>query len=142
MINGVEPQRYGSGPDHVSAVNQIRYRNSRSEIIQPTARNTAAIPVRSLCCHSLGNNRFSTARLPIFRNDVFNARQFLRCRPSRPSEEIGFGDGSRAGPIIKDKAFFFFSYEGLRQRQGLTINSGVPNNAQRAAVTVVQQSRN
>ena len=36
----------------------------------------------------------------------------------------------------KNKTFFFFSYEGLRQRQGLTISGvTVPTAAQRAAVT-------
>ena len=36
----------------------------------------------------------------------------------------------------KNRTFFFFSYEGLRQRQGLTLPSvTVPTDAQRAAVT-------
>ena len=35
----------------------------------------------------------------------------------------------------KNRTFFFFSYEGLRQRQGLTLNSNVLTDAQRAAVT-------
>ena len=48
-----------------------------------------------------------------------------------------FGEG---GPVFgyngKNKTFFFFSYEGLRQRQGLTISGvTVPTAAQRAAVT-------
>src|SRR5262249_7727087 len=36
---------------------------------------------------------------------------------------------------IRDRAFFFFSYEGLRQRQGLTLNNGVLRDDQRAQVT-------
>src|SRR5215468_3946087 len=39
------------------------------------------------------------------------------------------------GPIAKNKTFFFGTYEGLRQRQGIDINSGVLSDAQRAAVT-------
>src|SRR4029453_14982302 len=39
------------------------------------------------------------------------------------------------GPIIKNRTFFFLSYEGLRQRQGLDFNSGVLSDAERAAVT-------
>ena len=36
---------------------------------------------------------------------------------------------------MKNKTFFFGTYEGLRQRQGIDINSGVLSDAQRAAVT-------
>src|SRR5262249_58962483 len=39
------------------------------------------------------------------------------------------------GPIVKNRTFFFGTYEGLRQRQGIDINSGVLSDAQRAAVT-------
>src|SRR5262252_1463462 len=39
------------------------------------------------------------------------------------------------GPIAKNKTFFFGTYEGLRQRQGVDINSGVLSDAERAAVT-------
>jgi hypothetical protein len=47
-----------------------------------------------------------------------------------------FGEG---GPVLsykgKNQTFFFFSYEGLRQRQGLTLTSNVLTDAQRASVT-------
>ncbi|MDQ3907701.1 MAG: TonB-dependent receptor, partial [Acidobacteriota bacterium] len=47
-----------------------------------------------------------------------------------------FGEGG--SPVAyngKNKTFFFFSYEGLRQRQGLTLVSDVLSDAQRAAAT-------
>src|SRR5436189_275857 len=37
--------------------------------------------------------------------------------------------------LIELKVFFFFSYEGLLQRQGLNLNSVVLSDAQRASVT-------
>src|SRR4029453_8303985 len=47
-----------------------------------------------------------------------------------------FGEG---GPVFgytgKNRTFFFFSYEGTRQRQGLTLTSNVLTDAQRAAVS-------
>ena len=47
-----------------------------------------------------------------------------------------FGEGGPAVHQYKNKAFFFFSYEGLRQRQGLTLPIvNVPTDAQRATVT-------
>src|SRR6185312_2238059 len=54
-----------------------------------------------------------------------------------PLNLLHFGEG---GPTFgyhgQNKTFFFFSYEGLRQRQGLTLpSSTVPTAAQRAGVT-------
>ena len=43
--------------------------------------------------------------------------------------------GALGGPlpfILKDKAFIFLSYEGLRQTQALLLTSNVPTLAQRA----------
>src|SRR6266511_5312716 len=38
------------------------------------------------------------------------------------------------GPIARDKTFFFFNYEGIRQTQGQTFISPVPNAATRTSV--------
>jgi hypothetical protein len=37
--------------------------------------------------------------------------------------------------MLKNRTFYFFSYEGLRHLQGVDLNSGVLTEAQRAAVT-------
>src|SRR3954468_21711878 len=39
------------------------------------------------------------------------------------------------GALVKNRSFFFGSYEGLRHSQGVDLNSGTLTNAQRAAVT-------
>src|SRR5262249_5090548 len=38
------------------------------------------------------------------------------------------------GPIVKGKTFFFLSYEGIRQRQGIPLNTSVLSDVQRAQV--------
>lgn len=93
-----------------------------------------------------GTNEFHGELFEFVRNDVLDARNFFNTtKPPFRRNQFGgnlggplnlprFGEGGASTISGKDKTFFFFSYEGLRQRQGLTINSGVLNDAQRAAV--------
>lgn len=83
-----------------------------------------------------GTNQFHGELFEFFRNDALDARNFfeLISNQSAPFKRNQFG-GNVGGPIIKNKLFFFFAYEGLRQRQGLALNSVVLSDAQRASVT-------
>ena len=98
-----------------------------------------------------GTNDYHGELFEFLRNDFFDARNFFD-RTSQPApfkrNQFGFNLGGplnlphfgEGGPVFgykgKNKTFFFFSYEGLRQRQGLTISGvTVPTLAQRAAVT-------
>ena len=83
-----------------------------------------------------GANEFHGEVFEFFRNDALDARNFFEFTSNHPApfKRNQFG-GNLGGPIIKKKMFFFFSYEGLRQRQGLNINSLVLSDAQRASVT-------
>ena len=81
-----------------------------------------------------GANQFHGEAFEFLRNDVFDARNFFDGREPPPFKRNQFG-GALGGPIFKDHTFFFFSYEGLRQRQGLTLNSNVLSAEQRAAAT-------
>jgi hypothetical protein len=83
-----------------------------------------------------GTNAFHGEGYDFIRNSAVDARNYFNRAPvvQSPFKRNQFG-GDVGGPIWKNHTFFFLSYEGLRQRQGLTINSTVPTNAQRAAVT-------
>ena len=58
---------------------------------------------------------------------------------SRPRTRTRSSDTSSAaslgGPLSRGRTFFFAAYEGLRQRQGLDMNSLVLSDEQRAAAT-------
>jgi outer membrane receptor protein involved in Fe transport len=95
-----------------------------------------------------GNNAFHGELFEFLRNEALDARNFFDARkPPFKRNQFGaaiggpvllphFGEGgSPIGYDGKNKTFFFFSYEGLRQRQGLTLNTDVPSDAQRAAAT-------
>jgi Carboxypeptidase regulatory-like domain/TonB dependent receptor len=80
-----------------------------------------------------GTNQFHGEVFDYLRNDVFDARNFFDLtKPGFKRNQYG---GTLGGPILKDRTFFFFSYEGLTHRQSLTLSSGVLTDAQRAAVT-------
>src|SRR5215813_3308044 len=61
-----------------------------------------------------GKNQFHGSGFEYFRNTVLDARGFFTpVRGPEHQNEYGFTVG---GPIIKKKAFFFFSYDGWRYR--------------------------
>lgn len=81
-----------------------------------------------------GTNEFHGEGFEFLRNEALDARNFFSA--SKPPFKRNQFGGNLGGPIVvKNKAFFFFSYEGLRQRQGLTFNSAVLTAAERAGVT-------
>jgi hypothetical protein len=81
-----------------------------------------------------GTNAFHGEVFEFLRNNYFDARNFFNKDTVPQSQFIrhDFG-GDVGGPIIKDKLFFFGAYEGLRQRQGISLSTTVLTPAQRAA---------
>jgi len=79
-----------------------------------------------------GTNQFHGSAFDYLRNDVLDATDWFRgythSPPLRKPEERqnDFG-GTLSGPIIKNRTFFFFSYEGLRLRLPQTSLSTVPD---------------
>src|SRR5262245_57243345 len=65
-----------------------------------------------------GTNDFHGSLFEFHRNKALNANSFSNNRSSLPRPAFirnQFG-GSVGGPIKKDKAFFYFTYEGIRQK--------------------------
>ena len=60
-----------------------------------------------------GGNAFHGGVFEFLRNDAFDAKNYFQTGPA-PIHLNQFG-GSISGPIVKDKLFFFFNYEGVRQ---------------------------
>src|SRR5262245_11137154 len=80
-----------------------------------------------------GTNRFHGSAYEFIRNKVLNANDFFANQSGLnrpPFTQNQFG-GNIGGPIKKDKLFFFFSYEGFRQRKGSLINTWVPTAEER-----------
>lgn len=144
MINGINlndmVQNQITFQPSINTVQEFKVDNSTYSA--EYGRNSGAIV--NIATRS-GVNEFHGEAFEFIRNDALDARNFFdRCPNTNPDCKGGgrppfkrnqFG-AALGGPIFKDKTFFFFSYEGLRQRQGLTLPTAtVPTAAQRAAVT-------
>ncbi|MGI8545137.1 MAG: carboxypeptidase regulatory-like domain-containing protein [Aridibacter sp.] len=75
-----------------------------------------------------GTNGFHGAGFYFYRPTEFSANSFFNnlAGVERPSLARDVFGGRLGGPIIKDKLFFFYSYEGQRQELGDSTSSTVP----------------
>jgi hypothetical protein len=80
-----------------------------------------------------GSNQFHGTAFEYFRNSVLDANDWFSNANHLPKPEERQNDfgGVFGGPILKDKTFFFFSYEGLRLRQPATQETVVPDTTSR-----------
>lgn len=76
-----------------------------------------------------GTNAFHGAAFEFVRNDKFDARNYFA--PTKPPLRRHQFGGTLGGPVLKDKLFFFGSYEGMRIRRGFTQTGTVPDSRMR-----------
>jgi hypothetical protein len=78
-----------------------------------------------------GTNQFHGTVFDYLRNDVLDTNNWFNTAvtPALPKAEERQNDfgGTVSGPILKDRTFFFFAYEGLRLRLPTTQLSTVPD---------------
>src|SRR5947209_8732401 len=73
-----------------------------------------------------GTNQFHGNVWEYFRNTALNANDYFLNRQALPRgvlDQNQFG-GTLGGPVVKDKAMFFVSYQGTRERDGLDNTAG------------------
>jgi hypothetical protein len=142
MINGVNlndmSQNQITFQPSINTVQEFKVDNSTYSA--EYGRNSGAIV--NIATRS-GGNQFHGEAFEFVRNDNFDARNFFDLADNNkdgnldkpPFKRNQFG-AALGGPIIKENTFFFFSYEGTRQRQGITLPlATVPTQAQRDKVT-------
>ena len=147
MINGVNlndmVQNQITFQPSINTVQEFKVDNSTFSA--EYGRNSGAIV--NIATRS-GTNDYHGEFFEFLRNDALDARNFFDARkPPFKRNQFGlnvggplhlphFGEGGSPFSYNgKNRTFFFFSYEGLRQRQGLTLTSNVLTPAQRASVT-------
>ncbi len=142
MINGINlndmVQNQITFQPTIATVSEFKVDNS--SLSAEYGRNSGAVV--NVATRS-GTNQLHGEAFDYIRNNDVDARNYFNPSPvpmstfkrNNPGADVG-------GPVWiphlyngTDKTFFFASYEGLLQTQGLTINSGVPTSAQRATAT-------
>ena len=81
-----------------------------------------------------GTNQFHGSLFDYFRNNVLSANDFFSNSVGRPRPVLRYNQfgGTIGGPVIRNRTFFFFSYEGLRQQSPTVVTTSVPTDLQRA----------
>ena len=80
-----------------------------------------------------GSNLFTGSAFEFFRDDRLDSKNYFDDeKPDFRRNQFG---GSFGGPVVKDKTFFFSSYEGLREHKGITqVATVLDDNARRGTL--------
>ena len=74
-----------------------------------------------------GTNEFHGSAIENYQNEVFFARDtFLPASKAKPTARFNQFGGAIGGPILKNKIFFFATYEGYRDSEGVSLTATVP----------------
>ena len=138
LVDGIETRnsRFGSAGIRPSADAIEEFRVQRTTFGAEFGRSSAIIntTIRS------GSNDVHLAAWEFLRNRSLDANDFFANRSSRtkpPFTQNNFGTAV-GGPLVlpgyngRNKTFWFFNYEGFRQRQGITSTGLYPSPAQMA----------
>jgi outer membrane receptor protein involved in Fe transport len=137
MVNGINlndmVQNQITFQPSINTVSEFKVDNSSYSA--EYGRNSGAIV--NIATRS-GSNAYHGELFEFLRNNALDARNFFNPVgvTQSPFKRNQFG-ANFGGPIKKDRTFFFLSYEGLRQRQGLTLSTTVLTAAQRTTVQTV-----
>ncbi len=135
MVNGINlndmVQNQVTFQPSINTVEEFKVDNST--LSAEYGRNSGAVV--NIATRS-GSNAFHGEAFEFFRDQSLDARNYFNpsSQPQSTFRRNQFG-ANLGGPLVKNNTFFFFTYEGTRQRQGLDFNSGVLSDADRAAVT-------
>ncbi|MDQ1473255.1 MAG: hypothetical protein QOJ99_4735, partial [Bryobacterales bacterium] len=78
-----------------------------------------------------GTNNIHGSAFEYHNDSAMAARNFFYLSPNRPKNILNQFGATVGGPVVKNKLFYFTSYEGMAQRQSTSIITTVPTAAQR-----------
>ena len=128
IINGVDANSIGTGENPNLSVPSI---DSLQEFIVQTSMYDAAAGRNAggnvAAVTKSGTNSFHGDAYEFLRNTVLNANNFFlnsegAPRPTYRRNQFG---GTLGGPLIKDRAWFFISYQGTRETNGTSLTNSL-----------------
>jgi Carboxypeptidase regulatory-like domain/TonB-dependent Receptor Plug Domain/TonB dependent receptor len=141
LIDGVDNNAYGTSNQGFSnqvmqpapeAIGEFKVvTNNMSAEYGRAAGATINVNYRS------GTNRIQGAGWEFLRNTAMNATGFFKPPTGKPTLDKNQFGGVIGGPLIKNKAFFFGDYEGLRQTRKVTGISSIATPQQRQGILSV-----
>jgi hypothetical protein len=133
LLDGGNDTNLGfNGPEYTPGVEEVQEYRIQTSNFSAEYGNSAG-GVINISTKS-GTNRFHGSAFEYLRNDIFSANNFFSNRAGVPRAKLRYNQfgGTVGGPIFRNKAFFFFAYEGLRQITPQVVTTSVPTALQRA----------
>lgn len=121
-----------NGPEYTPGVEEVQEYRIQTSNFSAEYGNSAG-GVINISTKS-GTNQFHGSLFEYVRNNIFSANNFFSNRAGVPRAKLRYNQfgGTVGGPILRNKAFFFFAYEGLRQITPAVVTTSVPTALQQA----------
>ncbi|MBV8905443.1 MAG: TonB-dependent receptor, partial [Acidobacteriia bacterium] len=127
-LNGIDNNDSGiNGPTFLPSIDSIQEFKILTGIFPAEYGHSAGSQV--IVVTKSGTNEIHGSLFEFVRNQFFDARNYFLGAGHQPAYKRNQFGGTAGAPIKKDKTFFFYSYEGLRLRQGITSLATVPTTA-------------
>jgi hypothetical protein len=121
-----------NGPEYTPQVEEVQeYRTQTSSFGAETGNSAGGI-VNIIT--KAGTNEFHGSLFEYLLNDDFSANNFFSNRAGAPRPMLRYNQfgGTVGGPILRKRLFFFFAYEGLRQKTPDVVTTSVPTDLERS----------
>ncbi|MBV9744063.1 MAG: TonB-dependent receptor, partial [Acidobacteriia bacterium] len=127
-LNGIDNNDSGiNGPTFLPSIDSIQEFKILTGIFPAEYGHSAGSQV--IVVTKSGTNEIHGSLFEFVRNQFFDARNYFLGAGNQPAYKRNQFGGTAGAPIKQDKTFFFYSYEGLRLRQGITSLATVPTTA-------------
>jgi hypothetical protein len=124
-VNGVDNNDSGiNGPTFLPSIDSIQEFKLLTGIFPAEYGHSSGSQV--IIATKSGTNQFHGTAFEFVRNQLFDAANYFTAAGQQPSYKRNQFGGTVGGPILKNRTFFFYSYEGLRLRQQIASLATVP----------------